>query len=98
MKEILFQSKKYLIKMYEIIFSKQAKKFIQSLNSKQKENIKKVIISLSLDPFSFPYKKLKNLDANYRIRVGTYRLSYSIEKNKLLIRIVKIGKRENFYN
>jgi mRNA interferase RelE/StbE len=84
--------------MYEIQFSNQAKKFIKNLDSNRKEKIKEVIDNLKKDAFAYPYKKLVNSPADFRIRVGEYRISYSFFKNKLLIRIIKIGKRENFYS
>ncbi|MFW6286178.1 MAG: type II toxin-antitoxin system RelE family toxin [Nanoarchaeota archaeon] len=84
--------------MYDIHFSNQSKKFINNLDPKRKKQIKTVVDSLRKDPFSYPYKKLSNFEADYRIRVGSFRISYSIYKEKLLIKIVKIGKRENFYN
>ena len=83
--------------MYEVQFSNQSRKFIKDLDDKRKLQIKKVIDTLIKDPFSLPYKKLNGMDADYRIRVGEFRISYSIEKNELLIRIIKIGNRENFY-
>mgnify|MGYP002637684105 CR=1 FL=1 len=84
--------------MYELIFSNQSKKFIRDLELKRKNQIKKVLNSLKRDPFCFPYKKLSGMDADYRIRKGSFRISYSIQKEELVIQIVKIGKRENFYD
>lgn len=84
--------------MYEVQFSNHSKKFISNLNSKRKNQIKKAIDNLRKDPFSYPYKKLKDFEADYRIRVGNFRITYSVHKKQLLIRIIKIGKRENFYS
>lgn len=83
--------------MYEIHFSNQSKKFIKDLDNKRKLQIKESIDKLRLDPFSIPYKKLSSNQVDYRIRVGNFRISYSVYKNELLILIIKIGKRENFY-
>lgn len=83
--------------MYEIHFSNQSRKLIKELDEKRRIQIKKAIDLLREDPFGLPYKKLNGLEADYRIRVGEFRISYSIDKNQLIIRIIKIGNRENFY-
>jgi mRNA interferase RelE/StbE len=33
----------------------------------------------------------------YRLRIGTYRVIYSVENNRLLIYIIKIGPRGDVY-
>lgn len=84
--------------MYSIRFSNQAKKYIESLDTKRKKQIQNAIDSLRIDPFSYPYKKLHDFEADFRIRVGNLRISYCVDKKEVLISIIKVGKRENFYS
>ncbi|MCA9486770.1 MAG: type II toxin-antitoxin system RelE/ParE family toxin [Candidatus Woesearchaeota archaeon] len=83
--------------MYEAHFSNQAKKFIKNLDKQRQKQIQETVNSLLKDPFSLPYKKLTGFEADYRVRVGEFRISYSVYKKEVLITFVKIGKRENFY-
>ncbi len=52
---------------------------------------------LSDNPRPYGYLKLKGREG-YRIRVGDYRVLYSIFDAVLLVEIVKVGTRGNFYN
>ena len=42
-------------------------------------------------------KKLKGRDG-YRVRTGNYRIMYSIFDKVLVIEVVKVGTRGNFYD
>jgi mRNA interferase RelE/StbE len=84
--------------MYSIVYSKQAKKFIQALSKQRRLQLKVVFEQLMQNPFVFPYTKIKGKDLEYRIRVGKFRILYSVHKKELLIEVVKVGKRENFYS
>lgn len=84
--------------MYLIEFKKQSKKFIQKLDNKNKKILLDIIFNLSKDPYFYPYKKLEGFDNLLRVRKGNFRISYKIYKEKLILEIIKIGNRENFYN
>ena len=55
------------------------------------------IDNLAHDPRPSGVKKLKG-SPDYRIRVGDYRVIYSIFDVVLLVEIVKVGQRGNFYD
>ncbi|MCF0054038.1 type II toxin-antitoxin system RelE/ParE family toxin [Dyadobacter sp. LJ53] len=42
-------------------------------------------------------RKLENFTNSYRIRIGNYRVIYSIEDDKLLIEVVKVADRKEAY-
>ena len=52
---------------------------------------------LKENPYSYPYKKIKGETNLYRIRIGEYRISYEVYENENIIIILKIGKRDKFY-
>ncbi len=52
---------------------------------------------LSENPVPTNCKKLIGSDHIYRIRVGDYRILYSIENDLLLIEIIRVGHRKDIY-
>lgn len=81
--------------VYEIIISKRVEKFLDKLNSQDRERI-----ILSLDKLRIrPEAYLKRLvgDKSYKFRLGDYRLIVDLEKDKLLVLVVEIGHRKKVY-
>ncbi len=81
--------------MYSIEWKEHALKNIEKLDISISRRIIKKIEELSESPFSKEIKKLKNSN-DFRLRVGDYRVIFSIEQNT--IQILKIGHRKNIYN
>lgn len=85
------------MKRYEIIIEKLAEKFITKLPKPEKERILKAIFEL---PNGTDIKQLKGKKSKgfYRLRVGDYRIIYSINNEKLIIYVVDAGNRGQIYN
>ena len=81
---------------YKIEIKKSAVKEIKSLPENYLQRILKLIKSLSVNPRPHNCKKLSGKD-NYRIRIGVYRIIYSINDDKLVVYIIKVGHRRNVY-
>ena len=81
--------------MHEIIWDEVAIETLEKLETIIHDRIIKKVDELSEDPFSRDIKKLKG-SAHFRLRIGDYRVIFSIEKN--LITILKIGHRKNIYD
>jgi len=81
---------------YSIEIKKSAAKEISKLPNKEIHRIVKKIQALSQEPRPDGCKKLSG-DEKYRIRVGHYRILYSIEDDVLVVYIVKVGHRKNIY-
>jgi len=81
---------------FEIYLSRQAKKFLEKLDEDTRERIKEKLRLLADNPFALPYKKIKGRENTYRIRVGDYRIIYSVRGYE--VRILKIDKRERIYD
>jgi mRNA interferase RelE/StbE len=79
--------------MHNLDLSKQALRFIESLQLKQKKQIANKIQILLENPKPQDCEKLKSGDEYFRVDVGEYRIIYSIEKTKILIFV--IGKRND---
>jgi len=52
---------------------------------------------LAENPHPVGSKKLTGTEYNFRIRIGNYRVVYSIESKQLLIEIIRVGHRKNVY-
>jgi len=83
--------------MYEIIFTRQAVKFVQSLDKGYRNKIREIIEKFKVNPFSWPYKKIRGETNLFRIRVGKYRILYEINRLEGKIIILKIDKRSKIY-
>ncbi|MDR2425530.1 MAG: type II toxin-antitoxin system RelE/ParE family toxin, partial [Prevotellaceae bacterium] len=59
--------------------------------------ITKHLLALEHNPRPFGCVKLSGFENTYRIRVGIYRIIYTIEDNILTVEIVKIDHRNKVY-
>lgn len=82
---------------YEIIFKPSVEKSFSKLPKDLQIKIVNAIEQLSINPRPQKVKKLKSMLKLYRIRVGYYRVVYSIEEKILTILIVKIAHRSEVY-
>ena len=82
---------------YRIEFVKQSAKQLKSLSTEEQQRIKIKIDTLADVPRPDGVVKLTGEDSLYRIRVGNYRIIYSIQDNQLLILVLKIGHRRDVY-
>ncbi len=81
---------------YLINLTKHASKQLDKLPIAVAELLSKSLYKLSDNPRPNGYKKLKGREG-YRIRIGNYRIIYTIEDNILTIVIIDIGHRKDIY-
>jgi mRNA interferase RelE/StbE len=82
---------------YKIYLSGKAKKEYEKLQKREKQRIKKKLKILESNPFPMGYKKLKGRKEVFRVRIGDYRVLYTIDTKKRAVLIFKIEKREKAY-
>jgi mRNA interferase RelE/StbE len=82
---------------YKIQWKKSAKKELKKINKKDILKILSQVESLSKNPKPANSKKLLSTERTYRIRVGNYRVLYSVYQNQLIIEIIRVGHRQNIY-
>ncbi len=82
---------------YRIAVARSARKQLLTIPSHDRQKVQAAIDDLIHTPRPSGVKKLKGQE-NYRIRVGNYRILYAIFDNVLLVEIVKVGQRGNFYD
>lgn len=83
---------------YSIVWLKSAYKSFEKLPATNQKAIIKQIELLSTSYENSDIKKLKGYHDLYRLRVGDYRIIFSINKQDKLIRIAAIGHRRDIYN
>lgn len=82
---------------YKIIIEKRAEKFIMKLPKAEKERLLRAIYKL---PNEGDTKQLKGKKSRglYRLRVGDYRVIYTVDNGKLVILVIDAGPRGQIYN
>ncbi|RHI85583.1 type II toxin-antitoxin system RelE family toxin [Mediterraneibacter gnavus] len=79
---------------YQIVLEKPAQKFLKRLNRTDKERILRAIYKL---PEGENIKRLKGHQDLLRLRVGDYRVIYTVNNGKLVVCVVDIGNRGDVY-
>lgn len=80
--------------MYKIIVKKKARKFLDKLPQSE---LRRITNALKLLPHSGDIKKVKGYDNYMRLRVGDYRIIYSVDDNILTIYVLDAGNRGDIY-
>ena len=87
--------------MYKLKFHKKVDKDLSKLSvDLRKELVKKHFPKLAKNPFSYPILKgkLKNYRKySFKYKNSDYRIAYSIKNKEIIIYVVMIAPRENFY-
>lgn len=79
---------------YRVIIDKPAMKFLQKQPRQQQERLLKAIYQL---PDVGDIKPMSGHDNLYRLRVGSYRVIYTVENEILVVRVMTIGNRGDVY-
>ena len=78
---------------YDIVIQKSAEKFLRNQNTKTQERLLKAIYRL---PDGTDIKKIKGHNL-YRLRIGNYRVIYSIDDSVKIIAVEDIDNRGDVY-
>ena len=82
---------------FEILIKRSAAKEIEAISRKKdRQRIVRKISQLAENPRPPGCQKLSGHD-RYRIRHGPYRIVYSIEDDRLIVYVVKVGHRSEVY-
>jgi len=82
---------------YSIEIERKALDFLKSLPVKHKRQVSKKIESLRTNPYPPGSRQIKGQEAFWRIRSGDYRIAYTVRESRLLVLVVHIGDRKDFY-
>ena len=82
---------------YEIEVSQTAERQLRKLPRDDQQRLARAILTLAVDPFPRGTRKLSGYDDVYRIRVGSYRVLYSVSTTSLIVIVLKVGHRKDVY-
>ena len=83
--------------MYAIEFTRSAVKALATVPPPTRALLLARLDALSADPFRMTgVKKLVGIQG-YRLRIGDWRVIFDIERDRLVIRVLKIGTRGKVY-
>ncbi|AZG48851.1 type II toxin-antitoxin system RelE family toxin [Gordonia insulae] len=83
---------------YELRITSSAAKSLMKLPRVEQKRIRTAVDALPADPRPHGVTKLSGTTDSYRIRVGNYRIVYTIDDGELIIVVVRIGHRKEVYN
>ena len=82
---------------YTISFARSARKELESLDKKVIDRLFPKIENLAANPRPAGCRKLTGNKYLWRIRIGSYRIVYSIDDDKNLIDIIAVRDRKEAY-
>lgn len=85
-------------KAYSLSLRSRAKREIRKLDRPTLARISKAIDGLSENPRPAGCLRVKTAEGLWRIRVGDWRIGYEIDDAALIVTIVTVGHRREFYD
>jgi mRNA interferase RelE/StbE len=82
---------------YRVDIAKHAQRQIRSLAPQLQQRVLRRVTALGANPRPTGATKLAGPQDLYRIRVGDYRVIYTIEDDVLLVLVVAVGHRRDIY-
>jgi mRNA interferase RelE/StbE len=82
---------------YAVVFSKSADKSLSALDKQMQQRILEKLKELKTNSVNLDIKKLKSHAALYRLRVGHFRVVYTIQHEQIIVYIVAVGHRRDVY-
>ncbi|KAA6319090.1 Toxin RelG [termite gut metagenome] len=83
--------------MYKVFVSEKVENEVKKIPIQYAKKIVEKINLLSENPRPYGNNKLSGFDNLYRIRVGIYRIIYTIEDEILTVEVVKVDHRNSAY-
>jgi mRNA interferase RelE/StbE len=82
---------------YDVVIEKAAQKDFKRLVRPWDEAVQKTISSLAMNPRPNGVKKLSGSADGYRVRVGDFRILFTIEERRKLVVVFRIRHRREVY-
>ena len=82
---------------YRIEVSATAERQVRRLERRDQIRVLRAIRALADAPYPRGCRKLRGYEDVFRIRVGTFRILYSVEDQRVVVIILKVGRRKDIY-
>ena len=82
---------------FELEITHSAEKQLRALDRVDQQRLAKAMLALAEEPRPRGAKKLSGYDDVFRIKVVSFRVLYSVARQRLVILILKIGHRRDVY-
>lgn len=83
--------------MYRVLLGTRAEKQRRDLSSVTRNRIDRSLEALAKDPRPRGAVKLSGLTEGWRVRVGDYRILYTVDDRGQVVRVYRIGHRREAY-
>jgi mRNA interferase RelE/StbE len=85
------------MKKYRIEVSATAERQLRGLPREDQKRLLRAILRLGDMPHPRGCRRLTGYDDVFRVRVGTYRVIYSVDHKTIVVIILKVGHRKDVY-
>ena len=82
---------------FRIQVSGMAERQLKKLSSEARDRVVRAVRALADDPVPRGSRRLTGYDDVFRVRIGPYRVLYSVAASTLTILVLKIGHRRDIY-
>lgn len=82
---------------YSIEITPTAERQLKSLDDATKRRVARAMMALASEARPRGSRKLQGYDDVFRVRVGAYRILYSINNRQLIIIVLQLGHRRDIY-
>lgn len=85
---------------FRVVLTKNAARQLRRIergNKKVYKQLENALQDLKKDPYGPNTAPLKGVPSDRRVRVGGYRILYSIERKELLVEVMRVGSRGDVY-
>ncbi len=82
---------------YEVRISQTAEKQLRRLPPADQERVAAKASALATDPRPAGTRKLRGYEDVWRVRVGPYRILYSVDDAEVIVIVLKVGHRSRVY-
>jgi len=86
-----------MLKKYKVVFERKYTKDLKHIHPSYHKAIMNAVYALGENSRPEGYVKLKGANNLFRIRVGPYRVIYTIQDDKLIVLVLEVGDRKDIY-
>jgi mRNA interferase RelE/StbE len=83
--------------MFRVELRRSAQKELADLDKPFRLRALAILVGLETEPRPVGCLKMSGLEDTYRIRMGTFRIVYTIQDQLLLVQVVRIANRRDVY-